>query len=447
MVVESGGTYYANVTLRNTGEIAWRKEGARVTARLSRFTPAARASDGRDSLEPVEIADATVELPADIPAGQEAILRIPITFGNSDGEPLPLPSPEHPASSLLSFEVALSEGGAVTSSQAVALVEKDLGAVFTTTLLPDHLPAGRSQPIRTSLRNDGPQAWLKESTVVGAHWYFLDGVEAQWEGQMTPIPRDLEPGGEITDLLAFVTPPPADGRYWLVLDVRIGDSWVSTLPGIRSNETRVHAVEVVGGSLAFADLSRSFNLDGISSDGDFADGNLDSGRSIPAEQIPPFATGDVAPSTLWLPNRGTGFASSRGIGFRWGPKEPKQKNMIQAAGQRIPLVKEGGAAEVYKVVHLLATSTKELPVTSFTLEFADGTQQLSSFPLSRWDAPPAHGEEVAFSVTRTHTPGGEEKKPVHFYRYPIRVGEAKKLLAIILPNVPEIKIAAITLEK
>ncbi len=445
--VEAGGTYDVAVTIKNVGASTWKKGGARITARLDRISSGAASADGRETVQPVEIADATAELPADLKPGEEVTVRIALTLANAEGEPIPISSPAADSSYLLFFEVTANGRGALTHPQAIGIAERDLGAVFSSILMPVELPAGRSLPVRMSLRNSGPQAWLKESTVVGYHWYFLDGVEAQWEGQTTPIPRDLEPGGEITDLLSFVTAPPTDGRYWLVWDVKIGDTWVSTQPGIRPNETRVHAVEVIKGGMTYADLTSAFNVDGITTDEDRADGSIDAGRSLPAEQVPPFAAGEVTPSTLWLPNRGSGFASSRGIGFKWGPKGPKEKNIIQAVGQKVPLVGTDGKAEIYKTIHLLAAATKELPVTNFLVEFADGTQQLNSFPLSRWDALPAHGEEIAFSVTRTHTPAGEDAKPVHFYRYTIRIAEPKKLAALILPNNPEIKIAAITLEK
>ena len=38
-------------------------------------------------------------------------------------------------------------------------------------------------------------------------------------------------------------------------------------------------------------------------------------------------------------------------------------------------------------------------------------------------------------------------KPVSLYRYVIKIGEAKKLASITLPNNPDIKIVAMTLEK
>ena len=446
-MVEAGATYDVAVRVKNDGSSTWKKNGARITARLDRFSSGAAGSDGRESRLPVDIADATGQLLADLKPGEETTVRIPVTFADAAGNPVPVSSPSADWTYLLTFEVAANGIATQTPPLAIAVAEKDLGALFTSVLMPPQLPAGRSLPVRMNVRNSGPQAWLKESVAVGYHWYFLDGVEAQWEGQTTPIPRDLEPGGEITDFLAYVTAPPADGRYWLVWDVKVGDTWVSTQSGIRAGETRVYAVDVINGGMTFVDLANAYNVDGISADSDRTDGNLEAGRTLPAEQVPPFATGDVAPSTLWLPNRGSGFASSRGVGFRWGPKGPKEKNILQALGQKVPLLGEDGKPGVYKAIHLLAASTKALPVTSFLVEFTDGTQQLNSFPLSRWDALPAHGEEIAFAVTRTHMPAGEDPKAVHFYRYTLRIAEPKKVAVLILPNIPEIKIAAITLEK
>src|SRR5207244_1788481 len=126
-----------------------------------------------------------------------------------------------------------------------------------------------------------------------------------FEDETTPITQDVEPGGEVSDLLVWLTAPPNNGHYYLVWDLRIGDTWVSTLPSVRPLETRVDPVDIINGKLTFVDLSKSYNMDGISGDANRADGDFDGkGRTFPAELVPPFATGDIAPNTLWMSTKG-----------------------------------------------------------------------------------------------------------------------------------------------
>jgi hypothetical protein len=55
---------------------------------------------------------------------------------------------------------------------------------------------------------------------------------------------------------------------------------------------------------------------------------------------------------------------------------------------------------------------------------------------------------VAYTCPYTHTPSGiDTDKPVSLYRYRLRVGEAKKLVGILMPNEPALKVVAITLER
>jgi hypothetical protein len=205
---------------------------------------------------------------------------------------------------------------------------------------------------------------------------------------------------------------------------------------------------VVHGRAQLIDLTKAYNQDAVSHATDPRDGDFDgTGRTLPAELVPPFALTDAAPSTIWLPTSSVGLDSPRKISFKWGPKGDKENNLIQCVGQRVSMG-DPKKLENMRTVHLLAASTKAGITGAFTLVFSDTSQQLTSFPLSRWDQPPTHGEEVAFLCRYSRTRSGDAMdKPVALYHYTIRVPESKKLLAIIMPDSPEIKIAAITLEK
>jgi hypothetical protein len=448
---EAGGSYAAKVTLRNDGAQTWKKGGGgRVIARVWRYTSPINSTAEKEALDPVTMSDAGADLISDVAPGQTTTLVVPITFSTADDSPLRAWSQADSWNYQLRWEYSADEkgsAGAVSTPEPLALVDADFGVQFTTDITPEQLPGERRQPVRLGVRNVGPQTWAKGAARVGYHWYYLDGAEAVWQDETTPLPQELEPGGEVTDMLAWVAAPPFDGTYWLVWDVKIGETWASTLPSVRTMETLVRKVEVVNGKLILLDMRPSYNQDGVAGDAPAPDGAFDtSGRAFPEELVPPFTSMDYTPVGMWLPNRAPG-ADSRKISFRWGPKSDKQNNLIQCVGQKVPLGERKNARPV-TAVHLLAASTKDKVIGSFVLQFEDGSEQLTSFPLSRWDSPPTHGEEIAYFCRYSRTRAGDDpEKPVALYHYVIKVTDTKKLVSIQMPNAAEIKVAAITLEK
>ncbi|MGC8668944.1 MAG: sugar-binding protein [Chthonomonadales bacterium] len=447
--VETGGAYTATVTLRNEGSKAW-KAGGRVTARLWRY-PAAPAS-GAEAGEALDLADASVPLPSDTPPGGEVTVVLPVVFARADGSPFPVWDAASGWTYGLRWEVVSAgagQTGCLTSPEPLALTEADVGAVFTADLTPQQMPGDKRIPVKLNVRNRGPQTWLKQLVRVGYHWYTLDGIEVVWEDETTPLPQDVPPGGETGDLLAWITAPPNDGTYWLVWDVKAGDTWQSTLPSGRANETRVHRVQVIDGKLIFVDLAKTATVDGVVWGYEKSTPGFDGlGAAFPAEITPPYVETDVVPSTIWLPVKGAGLNSSRSISFRWGPKGPNEHNFVSCTGQRVQVASTSAKAQVCKRLHILAAATKPDTLGAFTLIFTDDTQQYTSFPINSWTSRPHHDEETAFLAPWHRAPSGlVDATPVRLYHYIIPISEAKKLIAVVLPNAPGIKIAAITLEK
>lgn len=448
--VEAGGTYTAHVSVRNEGDRPWTPGDTRLVARLSRYVSPLNGTGETGGEEPVPIADASGTVSATLAPGQTAIVPVTVTFSAPDGAPLTAWSSVDNWTYLLRWECsAAADGsaGALSGPAAICVVDMDAGPVFTADFTTSELPGDRRVPVRIGLRNAGPQTWLKSGVRVGYHWYFQDGIEAIWEDETTALPSDVEPGGEVREMYAWVTPPPFDGVYWLVWDLKVGDTWVSTLPGVRPYESRVHRVEVVHGRLRFVDLSSALNLAGVATAAAPTSGGFDeAGHALPAELVPPFASTSVAASTLWLPIKGTGPDASRHLAFRW-PAAGGGKSVVQCAGQRV-VVAAPRRADLTSAVHLLAAATKPNATAGFTLQFADGSEQYASFPFSQWDAPPAFGEEIAYACAYSHGPeGAATGPPVRLYRYTIRIPEPRKLTAIVLPNAPSVKILAITAER
>lgn len=463
---ETGSVYEVRAILRNDGTTTWRKaEGARVTARL--FQAFAPVGTGETKPEtPVLIADATALLESDVAPGQVAAVRLLLPLLDPEGKALPVSDPKGEWSYALCLEIAadgkeagtvlVANGGGkaetatgvLVAPQTLHITDFDFGVRFLSDGTPATLPGQRRQPVQIGLQNTGPQTWKKDQVRVGYHWYYLDGTEFLWEDETTPLTEDIAPGKSVKDMLAWVTAPPFDGTYYLVWDVKVGETWASTTDSARVFNESVRAVNVVAGKLVFADLTKLYNVDGISDEDDPTDGNFDgNGRTFPASLLPPFADAPIAPAGLWQATSRSGPDSPRRISFRLGSKGPKANNFIACKGQRIEL---GKSAAQCKTLHILAASSGKDITTNIRLIFQEPSSEsedLLVFSVNKWDAPPARPEQQGYTVRRVHTPQGSVPGAVGLHHYVITVREPRKLVALQLPNEPDIKIAALTLEK
>ncbi len=440
--IETGGAYTVEAQLRNTGAKAWTKSGARIRARLF------MTDKNQAQSSPAPLAEAAVELAADVPPGGSTNVKIPVVLRTAEGEELPSSGKDDRAYTL-HIEVAEGGAGATSAGEPIRIAEADFGAVFIQDATPTQMPGDRRIPVALGVRNTGPQTWKKDAVRIGYHWYYQDGSELVWDDETTPIPADIPPGGELRDQLVWVTAPPCDGAYWLVWDLKVGDTWASTLSAARSSETLVKRVEVIRGKLAVVDLTLAFNLDVTAESDDRTPGDFDGqGTALPTEIMPPFASPGAAPSTLWLPEIGSGIESSRRISFAWGSKSGKAMNAIKCVGQKVVVAANAKNADVFKTVHILAAATAPVASAAFTMVFTNGAEQLTSFPMSAWTGEPLHGEEVAFAFPYSRGRSADlPDKPVRLFRYAVKISESRKLAAITLPNSPTVRVLAITLEK
>jgi hypothetical protein len=444
---EAGGVYMVSAVLRNEGAETWK---ANATTRVSlRLWKTSIAEDGSVTEEPLNLADASVPLSGDVAPGQEIAVKVRLCLSNATGAAAAV-TPAGAASSLKArWEVSTDETGTTGASAiagTIAIVESDIGVLFNIDNTPLQLPGDKRLPIQMGLRNTGPQTWKKDAVRIGYHWYSLDGGEVVWDDETTALPNDVEPGGETGEVFAWVTPPPNDGVYFLVWDVKVGDTWVSTMPCLRPYETRVHRIEIVNGRLHFVNLDKYFNMDGIASASSPGDGNFDgSGGTLPEELAPPLATTSVVPSGLWV-STATGAENSKRMQYRWGGKGLGEKNMIRPEGQKI-MIDLDKKAPATKVVHFLATSTEPESRFDVTLLYENGSQAFSSRLISGWAGDPKFSEEVAFKFPFTYSKSGEPTgKPAKLYRYSMKLNEKSRLISIQLPKLPSVRILAITLE-
>ncbi|HEV2471180.1 MAG TPA: hypothetical protein VGS41_00840, partial [Chthonomonadales bacterium] len=259
-LLESGSVYDVHATIRNDGAAAWKKSaGVRIGLRLYRYSD----TTGKSSLTLVPAADAGVALPQDVAPGAEVTVRLLFPLTTPAGKPLPVWRQSDPWCYVVRWEVNQKGEGVSFNATPLDVCGYDFGVRFTADATPDSLPALRRQPVRLSLRNDGPQTWRKDQVRIGYHWYYADGSEYLWEDETTPIPQDVAPGDSVDDILAWVTAPPDDGEYWLVWDVKFGDSWASESGCTNAFDETVHHIQVIAGKLKFADLTKAYNVDGV----------------------------------------------------------------------------------------------------------------------------------------------------------------------------------------
>jgi hypothetical protein len=458
-LLENGGLYEVNATVRNDGTATWRKaDSVRVGVRFY----SVRGAAGAQTMTPLATADASAVLDKDIAPGQQATVRLVLPVTDPKGAPLP--EPEADTSYLVRWEVAPTSGtqslisvrqgeafsvGTSVAPTPITLVDFDFGVRFTQEVTPATLPGGKRLPVRLTLQNVGTQTWRRDQVRIGYHWYFQDGTEYFFENETTPITEDVSPGSRTPEMLAWITPPPVDGLYWLVWDVKFGDTWASTVAGTRVADSVVRPIQVQSNRLVFADLSKGFNTDGVADADSASSAGFDGqGRSFPAPLLPPYPDAPVVPAGMWLPTDKIGSDSPRRIGFRWGPKDGKAKNMISCLGQRVEL---GKSEDFCHVLHLVAASSSKETQINVKLIFDEPTGGTSedrySLTVGRWDHPSETRDEVAILTPWHYERDGAKTGAVALYHYTIKVRSPRKLVAVELPLAPDVKIAAITLEK
>src|SRR5262249_54811453 len=187
------------------------------------------------------------------------------------------------------------------------------------------LVAGRTEKVTVGLRNLGPESWKAGRDRIVAHWYYMDGTEAAWQDSQAPLAEDVSAYSEVTvktggmpvargkrgaraaalkerareDVVVQQTMvrdvrvqvPHYFGPMYCVFDLVRDGQPASTAAGSKGTDILVVPVNVYSPEYLPLPLTPFFNVDGISSDLNRADGNIDGyGNSLPAEQMPPYVT-------------------------------------------------------------------------------------------------------------------------------------------------------------
>jgi PKD repeat protein len=169
-------------------------------------------------------------------------------------------------------------------------------------------------------------------------------------------------------------------------------------------------------------VSLPFNLDAISTDGNRTDGNFDSGYTYPAELMPASIIRD-------------------GVTFQFGPTNDGAFNTVACQGQTISLA--GG----YDHLYFLAAAASNDMTGTFTIagQPTNLTVRYFSGFIGQWNPPSLTRDEVGWVCTHRHNSSGANDAYVFCYLFKYRLDLPPGASTLILPNVPNIRVFAMTL--
>jgi hypothetical protein len=341
--------------------------------------------------------------------------------------------------------------------QVAVYPQDDQARIEVSGKAPTTIAADSQLPIQVTLINRGSQKWVKGTYSVAYHWYQPDGIEVLWMPPLTtPLTKDIAPGEQVT-LPVLVRAPDRSGEYLLTFDMfRAPDVFLSTHPVTPTGDIGLVPIRITDDKQKFLDLSKQFDVDAISTEGKPTDGDFDGkGATLPAESFPPDAFGIAA---MLAPNtnkrsRGddplypSGYfsdisISARQTWFSFGSKEDGKKNAVACKGQVL------NTAGRFFGLHLAAAATGSKDVAAvFTLTYKDGSTEKISRTIGDWNRRPGASDPIAVSASRKRTPQEDIRSFAGIRHVIIPVDVSRELVSVTLPNDPNIKVFAVTLER
>ncbi len=436
----SGETAEATVTVRNDGAGTWKPGDVRISVILE------HEGDGR------RMAEVSVPLPAEVLPGRIADVPVSFAVRDSAGRAIAPGADEEVLLTRVTVRAVRAAGAMEAEACSVApLVRAYRGA----SLRPPDVPiltCTHGTPVRFAIevRNNGPATW-REATRLVARLYSLDGLLLQAEAGEGRMKRGIRPQETVSVPVEF-HPPAYPGQYVVRWEMEGG------LPGavraddhFRSDGSFTHVVTVDGPALEFADLSALFDTDVIASADAPDEGSFDdAGAALAAHLVPPLVTPNPSPSDRFAvglfgedPPGGPGYsgtASWRWVSFRYPSKAQGQMNAVTPRGQSVTF----DAVRCVRV-HVLAASAVEDREAVFGLGYSDGSASVRA-RVSRWDRP-SPGSLVAWQMPGRVRQGEFEPVPAWLYNVTLQADPARTLTSLKLPDDPDIRVLAITLEK
>ena len=469
-LLQAGGTYGTQIRVRWTGTEPLPIGSAGLTYQF-------QTSEGSTTY-----GTKTIPINNTLIPGQWVTLTVPLDVVDNGGQPLAAANPENRANGATTgsyrLRWLLTRTGAVETVpgeyiERVAVYPGDEEASFITPLkVPEKMDAGSLVPITVTVVNRGVSDWPKGNFAVGYHWFYPDGIEAQWVSPITVTLDRAVKAGDSTKVTIPVRCPDRDGEYVVAFDaLKIPGTYLSTLPVSRPADLGLARVRVVGGRLTFVDLTKQFNVDAVATEAAPGDGDLDGkGNVFPAESFPPdlYGLAAITQKTAFprktegprgKPAKGPNWEeipaypssyydeaslSARLISFRYGSDADGQKNALRCDSQALSVPRSS-----YVGIHIAAAATGgEARPLNLILTYKDGTTETVKRAVGDWHtAPFPSGDPVALRVHRSRAKDGDKAVDCIIRHAIVPVNISKELVSITLPKDDAIKIFAITLEK
>ncbi len=327
--------------------------------------------------------------------------------------------------------------------ESLAVTASDPGASFVLSDVPRQMDAGQETTANLAVQNLSGLPWAKNGPKVGYHWYYLDGTEAQWDGGiLSPFTQDVAPDKIDGAIVAHVRAPDQPGRYSLAWDVQEPDgSWASLAPASKGDDLLQTVIVVTGkGNAVPVDLSKQFDASTADFDGQ--------GDGFPDVMLPPDGTAEILENPLELANQ---------LGVKPGPPLYPDGYYSGHADHRLPFLYSAGSGNNavscrgqslglpggnYRAIHILAASAGTQPVpAAFGV---GGTSR--TLTIAPWTSAPT-GAALAFRSPYEDGPKGPVATPVMLGDYVLTLDPSQHVDSLTLPDTPDVKIVAITMEK
>lgn len=176
------------------------------------------------------------------------------------------------------------------------------------------------------------------------------------------------------------------------------------------------------------DLSKAYNLDGISTDANRADGDLTgTGETFSAELMPATVV-------------------SEGVKFNMGPKADGKANIVKANGQKIKV-----ASGKHKMLYILAASTSGLNSGDVLVNYKGNKSTTKGFNFAGWldtvgdNLKTYVKSTIGINLSHTHTPKGNTYDiDNNLFVYKMELDSSKSVESVTLPKAEGMKIAAMS---
>jgi len=175
-------------------------------------------------------------------------------------------------------------------------------------------------------------------------------------------------------------------------------------------------------------LANAYNIDGISSDANRADGDFTGkGETFSAE---------LMPNTV----------VSEGVNFNMGPKADGKENFVKATGQKITLPRGQ-----HKLLYILGAATSNINSGDIKVNYTDGTSTIKNFTFTGWqdaigdDLQTYARETIGINLSHTHTPTGNTYDVNNnLFVYKMALNCSKTVASVTFPNASGMKVAAMS---